>query len=82
MSDTPFTDLVHELWAREVRDHLDAKHHRETAHQVHMATAMWFNERLLGVPYGPALCEVRPSKLRGLMITGDPRNRAERRKRR
>lgn len=54
MSDTPFTDL------------LDA-YARTEAHRRDMAWAMSWTTALIGVPYGPALCETRPSRLRGLL---------------
>lgn len=60
MTDTPFTDL------------LDAEARAE-AHRRDMAWAMSWTNALLGVPYGPALCETRPSRLRGLLTTtGEP----------
>ena len=39
---------------------------RRGAHDADMGLAMALTERLLGVPYGPALCEVHPSKVRGI----------------
>lgn len=55
VTDTPFTDLL-DAYARA------AVHERFMLHAMAMTTAM------LGVPYGPALCETRPSRLRGILL--------------
>lgn len=44
-----------DLVAKEFYDYLRT----QLQHRWYMEWAMFFNERLIGVPYGPALCEVR-----------------------
>jgi hypothetical protein len=42
------------------------------AHRHEMLWAMAMTTAMIGVPYGPALCEARPSKLRGILMTTEP----------
>lgn len=34
--------------------------------EAEMAMAMWWNEGIIGVPYGPALCQAHPPELKGI----------------
>lgn len=56
MTDTTFADMMDFIVAD----------WRRVVHQAEMGLAMALNERLIGEPYGPALCEVHPSKVRGI----------------
>jgi hypothetical protein len=45
---------------------------RRVRHDQDMNVVMAMATAMLGVPYGPALCETRPSQLRGTRLTTQP----------